>query len=570
MSKKFAAISAALAAGAYLIKNKEKPADAVKKLSKRVRPNQDGYAPYNNGVALTPPMGWSSWNTFRDNVSEDLIYDIAKVMKDSGLLEAGYNFVNIDDCWQASERDADGLLQSDPVTFPSGIRSLVDRINALGLKVGIYSSNGTLTCQDLPASLGHEAEDARTFAKWGIEYFKYDFCHRSYTPGIAPQIEKISLSGEGIEGEKLYLAKDGELSGDAKIAKDTSLDSMEYVTGLSYNCGSIEFKNITVPASGKYALTLYLRRISKLAKHLEIKVNGEDTYIIDVPASEFMHSKGKHHLYIELNEGVNSIKLYNPVGSMMDSSAFQYRNMGKCLVEATKEYAKENGVEEKPITFSICEWGFNMPWLWGKSAGNLWRTTPDIKAIWPSILGIYEITVKLWKYASPGGWNDPDMLEVGNGNLTFEENKSHFSLWCMMAAPLILGNDIRRFILPDGTVDKNDRIYKIITNKKLIDIDQDPLGMQCRRIRYSPAGDILVKPLKDGSVAVCFFNKTNDYRLFTLPMQELVEKTFVELKYAEEYEVENLWEDTVSTVDYSIADTVAPHGVCVFRVRNIK
>ncbi|MCQ2471118.1 MAG: alpha-galactosidase [Clostridia bacterium] len=568
MSKKFAAVSAIAAAGAYMIKNKETPASAAKKLSKRVKPNQEGHADYDNGVALTPPMGWSSWNTFASRINEDLIYDTAKALKETGLLDAGYKYVNIDDCWQAAVRNEKGEMVPDPVTFPSGIRALADKVNALGVKLGIYSSNGTLTCQDLPASYGHELTDARTFAKWGVEYFKYDFCHRVYTSRIAPMLEKISLSGGSIEGQKLYLARDAELEGDAKVMKAGSLETGEYITGLSYGLGAATF-TVDAPEDGTYAVTFYMRRRSQLAKHLELDVNAEKHYVIDVPGSEFIHATGKHHIYIDLKKGENKLKFYNPVGSLMDSSAIQYRNMGKYLKQAAEEYAEETGNPVKPICFSICEWGFNMPWKWGKSAGNLWRTTPDIKAIWPSILAIYEVNVNLWKYAGPGGWNDPDMLEVGNGNLTYEENKAHFSLWCMMASPLILGNDIRRFILPDGSVDKDNEILKMVTNKKLIAIDQDELGAQCRRISHSPAGDILVKPLKDGSAAVCFFNKTNDHRLFTLPMKELTEKTFVELKYAEEYEAENLWDDTTIKVDYALADTVPPHGVCVYKIKNI-
>ncbi len=569
MSKKLAAISAVAAAGAYMIKNKETPTSAAQKLSKRVKPNVQWDDAYNNGVALTPPMGWSSWNTFANKINEDLIYDTAKALKETGLLDAGYKYVNIDDCWQAAVRNENDEMVPDPVTFPSGIKALADKVNALGVKLGIYSSNGTLTCQDLPASYGHELTDARTFAKWGVEYFKYDFCHRVYTSRIAPMLEKISLSGGKIEGEKLYLARDAELEGDAKLMKGTSLDSGEYLTGLSYGLGAATF-TVEAPEDGKYAVTFYMKRRTQLAKHLEIDVNGSEHYVVDVPGSEFIHATGKHHIYIELKEGKNTLRFYNPVGSVMDSSAIQYRNMGKYLKQAAEEQAAETGSEVKPICFSICEWGFNMPWQWGRNAGNLWRTTLDIKAIWPSILGIYEINVKLWKHAGPGGWNGPDMLEVGNGNLTYEENKAHFSLWCMMAAPLILGNDIRRFILPDGSVDSENEILKMVTNKKLIALDQDELGAQCRRISYSPAGDILVKPLKDGTAAVCFFNKTNDYRLFTLPMKELTEKPFVELKYDEEYIAENLWDDTEIKVDYALADTVPPHGVCVYKIKNIQ
>ncbi len=579
----FATVAAA--AGAYMIKKKQTPAQTVKKLTKYVKPNNQKGEPYNNGAALTPPMGWSSWNTFGRHITEDVIYETAKAMKDSGLLDAGYQYVNIDDCWQSALRDENGKLQNDPVSFPSGIKNLVERINDLGLKVGIYSSNGTLTCEDMPASLGNEMLDAKTVAEWGIEYFKYDFCHHVYMSRVAPQIEKISIKNDCMQDEAVYCARQAVLEGDAKILRDGNLTEGEYITGLSDGNGSATF-SVEAPKDGDYVLTLYMRKRSKVSKHLELTVN-DTHYSTDIPESNLIFTTGKHHILIHLNEGENSVKLYNPIASVMDSSAIQYKNMGQCLKKATKMVAEETGKPEKPIVYSICEWGLNMPWLWGSSAGNLWRTTLDIKAYWASIMAIYELNVTLYKHAGPGAWNDPDMLEVGNGNLTYEENKSHFSLWCMMAAPLILGNDVRHFVFPDGTADKDDRILQLVTNKKLIAIDQDPLGMQARRIKASPTGDVLVKPLEGGDCAVCFFNKTNEDKLFILTMQELLSKDFVDLgspkkesdsgwegtQFSVEkeketlYEVENLWEETTFEVDYALAETVAPHGVAVFKIK---
>ena len=268
MKKRIAALAAVAAAGVYMVKNKEKPSSVTRKLTKRVKPNLKKGSQYGNNAALTPPMGWSSWNTFRNDVSEDLIYDVAKAMKVSGLSDAGYNYVNIDDCWQSAVRTDDGELQSDPVTFPSGIKSLVEKINDLGLKVGIYSSNGTLTCEDMPASLGHELTDARTFAKWGIEYFKYDFCHHVYMSRIAPQLEKISVINKNMEHENVYYAKDAILEGDARVLNDGSLTSGNYVTGLSYGCGVIIFDEVEVPEDGTYSLTFYVRKRSRAAKHI--------------------------------------------------------------------------------------------------------------------------------------------------------------------------------------------------------------------------------------------------------------------------------------------------------------
>ncbi len=581
MKKKVAVFAAlAAAAGAYMYKKKQTPVETVKKLTKYVKPNNQKGEPYDNGVALTPPMGWSSWNIFDRRVTEDLIYETAKAMKASGLLDAGYNYINIDDCWQSALRDADGRLQSDPVSFPSGIKALVEKINDLGLKVGIYSSNGTLTCEDMPASLGNEMLDAETFAQWGIEYFKYDFCHHVYMSRVAPQIEKISIKSSAMEKESVYLPKDAVLEGDAKIVKDGNLSEGEYVTGLSDGNGCITFNNVEAPEDGEYIITFYMRKKSKVAKHIEILINGDKNYATDIPEASFLHLTGKHHISVQLNKGQNTVKLYNPVASVMDSTALQYKHMGQCLKKATKEFAEKNGTPEKPIVYSICEWGKNMPWIWGGTAGNLWRTTPDIRPSWASIVAIYEFNVNLYKHARPGAWNDPDMLEVGNGSLTYEENKSHFSLWCMMAAPLILGNDVRHFVFPDGTADKDDKILQIVTNKKLIAIDQDSLGIQAKRIKASPTGDVLVKPLENGEVAVCFFNKSNEEKLFILTMKELEQKAFDSASGARwegtqfetsassnEYEVENLWDDTKFDIDYALAETVAPHGVAVFRVK---
>lgn len=132
---------------------------------------------YENGAPSTPPMGWSTWNTFRNRINEEMFLEMAHAMKDKGLIDAGYNHINLDDNWHSSMRDANGDLQGDLETFPHGIKYLADEVNKLDLKLGAYTSNGTLTCEDLPASLGREKADAYTLAKWGVEYFKYDFCH---------------------------------------------------------------------------------------------------------------------------------------------------------------------------------------------------------------------------------------------------------------------------------------------------------------------------------------------------------------------------------------------------------
>ena len=157
-------------------------------------------------------------------------------------------------------------------------------------------------------------------------------------------------------------------------------------------------------------------------KFLMAKINGKEEYHIYCVSRHNYTPEGKLQTMVYLDKGINTVDFCNPVGSKMDSAAIQYKLMGRELKRATKLYAEKNGCEEKPIVFSICEWGFNQPWKWGMEAGNLWRTTPDIQAKWASVLGLYEHTVRLYKYSAPGAWNDPDMLEVGNGELTYEEN----------------------------------------------------------------------------------------------------------------------------------------------------
>ena len=519
---------------------------------------------YNNGVCLTPPMGWSSWNLFRNKIDENVILSIAKAMKESGLADAGYCYVNIDDCWQSSMRDENGKLQGDLTTFPHGIKWLVDQVNDLGLKLGIYSSNGTLTCEDLPASLYNERIDAETFAEWGIEYFKYDYCHHVLIPTDAPYIDSISVGGDGIDGELIFKAKDAVLKGDAKIVNEENGES--YVKGLCSGMGSVEFNNITVPADGEYVLTLIMKKNTCKGQFCVITINGTDEYEFLISEQKAFTREGRRQLMVKLNAGVNTISIANPVGSQMDSAAMQYEKMGRELKRATKKFAEENNCEEKKIAYSICEWGWNKPWKWGGKAGNVWRTTPDIQPNWLSIVGIYEANVRLDKYACPGAFNDPDMLEVGTGKLTYEENKSHFTLWSMMAAPLILGNDLRMFINKDGTVDTDNKILKILTEKDVIAVDQDKLGIQCKRVKTNGISDILVKPLENNDVAVCFFNKGISSKEICYDINDLHNITDVTLTRADKYICKELWDKTEEIVTDKVSATVPSHGVKIFRI----
>ncbi len=522
---------------------------------------------FKNGVALTPPMGWSSWNTFRNKIDENLIKEIAVAMKKTGLLDAGYQYVNLDDCWQSSIRTEDGKLQGDLTRFPRGMKPLIEEINDLGFKVGLYTSNGTLTCEDLPASLYNEATDADTLAEWGVEYFKYDFCHNEAIPTVAPALIKICVGKPGENDFIEMMAEHGTVLKGAKIVEDEKVEGGYIVNNLCGGLGELLFDTIDVPEDGEYTLTIVFRKGGNIKKFLVCQVNGEKEYECRFPKSKGFTPDGRLQVVINLKQGVNTLKFYNPVGSRMDSAQRQYTNMGKELKRATKEFAEKNGTEEKPICYSICEWGMNQPWKWGKKAGNLWRTTHDIMANWMSMILIYEFNVRLYKYAGIGNWNDPDMLEVGVGGLTTEENKTHFTLWCMMASPLILGNDVRKFINEDGSVDEDNKILDILKNKELIAIDQDKRGLQAKRIFTNGLTDILVKPLENKELAVCFLNKSTEEKEIELTIQKLHNETYVDLPFAKEFEITEIWDKETFIEDKLIKAKVAPHAVKVYRIK---
>lgn len=508
---------------------------------------------YCNGAALTPPMGWSSWNTFRNRIDENLIYDTAVAMKEKGLVDAGYHFVNIDDNWVDNARDDEGRIQADKLTFPNGIPALVEKVNAMGISLGVYSSNGTATCEDLTASLYHEWTDAYTFAKWGVEYFKYDFCHNIPLSEYAPLVYAVTISKNGIG--RTYDCKEAELSGLARYMKKKGFDG-KYVSGLDRREGAMTFDKIEVEEDGVYNVTVHIVKHGQYEKCLMLEANGIEREVLIFPSQKRFNMTAKFTVSMRLKKGKNTLKLFNPIGTRADSAMLQYVNMGRQLKKATEKVAQDAGKPEKPITFSICEWGFNQPYKWGRYAGNLWRTTPDIRPIWPWIKILYNHTVKLYKYAGVGGWNDPDMLEVGNGKLTFEQNRSHFALWCMMCAPLILGNDLRNI---------SDDVLKIVKNPDLIAINQDALGVPAKRVVKGTV-DVLVKPLADGSVAVCAFNKGGKKK-YNLNLKKVLSDEYARCKKTENFVATNLWDKSETTTNGVLSVSVNKHDSAVFIVR---
>ena len=369
-------------------------------------------------LAATPPMGWNSWNKFGCNVSESLIRDMADAMVASGMADAGYQYVVIDDCWQVS-RDEDGNIVPDPERFPSGMKALADYIHSLGLKFGIYSCAGSYTCQGRPGSKGHQFQDALQYARWGVDYLKYDWCS---------------------------------------------------------------------------------------------------------------------------NDGQNA----------------------KAAYQTMSEAIKASG---RPIVLSICEWGENKPWEWGEGIGHLWRVTPDIRACFDctfdwggvGVLQCIDAAADLYPYAGPGHWNDMEMLEVGNGELTYDENVTHFSMWCMMAAPLMSGNDLREMDF---------KTRQILTNNEVIAVNQDRLGMQ--GIRFMKMGDheIWAKPLYGGEIAVCFLNRSDTpWKLdYNWTAQTMYFAREVNLR-KNTYTVRDLWQHKdLGRSDKAVTGDIPAHGVKLLRL----
>lgn len=490
---------------------------------------------YQGGDAKTPPMGWSSWNTFRNHIDENLILETADALVKTGLADAGYKYINLDDCWHSSLRDNNGRLQGDLVRFSSGIDTLSEKIRSKGLKIGLYSSNGDFTCEDLPASLGNEKIDAETFAEWGIEYFKYDFCHNIKIPSAAPLINGIEIK----QGDNVTCISAGEakLSGLAKLETDRKLKNRHYISLLGHGKGNAVFE-YEASADGECDMTLCIKKCGRFKKYIVIQC-GNEYYELFIPFTKSWTVDGRYQIKINVKKGKNTLKLFNPVCSRADSSYIQYKRMGEALRKAS----------DGKITYSICEWGRNNPEDWAWNTGNLWRISGDIIPDWRWINHIYNMNIKLGEYAGPGHWNDPDMLEVGNGKLTYEENKTHFSLWCMMAAPLILGNDLRK--LPD-----NKNTLEIISNREMIAINQDKLGHQCERYKRTFCFDYLYKKLEGGKYAICIYNKSNSEKVLNFKVGD---KPIIEIENNANFK--EIWSG--NTVKIGSEIEIKPHGCIV-------
>jgi len=455
-------------------------------------------------------MGWSTWNQFKQHISEGIVLEMAQAIKDAGLLSAGYKYINLDDCWQSSIRDENGRLMFDAGMFPSK-DGIVGKLNSMGFKTGLYSSCGTLTCEDMPGSYGYEDIDAKTFASWGVEYLKYDYCHVTDLPtdphfdksGFAnstPPILYIGVSGLGRDGcEAVINAADAEIKPPAYLNGNA-------IVGLDCPSAHAAF-TVNVPTPGRHQIALgYIKQYSPHKRFLLLSVNGDPCAQMWFPSTSGWNSPSRVMAEIELEAGINTITLTNPIRGQREDSILRYTKMGEALKKAAPT--------DRPISYAVCEHGRAKPWEWAGELASSWRVTGDIRADWAGVLRSYEAAADLWPYQKPGAYNDPDMLEVGIGNLTDEENHSHFTLWCMMSAPLVLGLDVRK---------ATQKTLDLITDKRLISINQDKLMLQASRTVLGAGLDLLIKPLADDHCAVCLLNKSdNNITGITLSPNDIV------------------------------------------------
>jgi alpha-galactosidase len=422
-------------------------------------------------ICLTPPMGWNSWNFFAGRVTQADIKGAADSMVKTGLVDHGWTYINIDDTWEAPARD--GKIQSDPKKFPD-MKGLSDYIHSQGLKFGIYSSPGPTTCARFLATYQHEDQDAQSYADWGVDYVKYDWC--SY----------------------------GDIA--AKITMQ------RYATLLSQEDGA-KLQTLTMQLA---ALPQRRRRTADQ--------NAQATSITDqITAIENKMDQDKK----------NQIDL-------------------EILQAPYKVFRTSLDKVNRDIVYSLCQYGDGNVSSWGGAiGGNLWRTTTDISANWRSMSNLgFNLQSKLTDYAKPGNWNDPDMLEVGNGSLTPDENYTHMTLWCMLAAPLLIGCDMPH--MDAFTV-------SLFSNDEVLAVDQDSLGKQGYRLTQDGASEVWVKPLADGTWAVALFNRG--------AATAKVSATWADLKLSGPQPVRDLWREKDLTPDPAgISADVASHGAEIYKV----
>ena len=441
-------------------------------------------------ICLTPPMGYNSWNHFAGKVSGENMRAAADAMVSSGLIDHGWTYVNVDDCWQG-QRDAEGNIQGNG-KFPD-LKELGDYIHGKGLKFGIYSSPGPKTCAGFIASYQHEDQDAATYARWGVDYVKYDLC--SYGNIIRDHLRERTAALLSPEQRDGYTALNKEI----QALHDNRKRTPEQDARLKE--ASAEMKTLTAPVEAQ-------------------------------------------------------IKTVN-----LEEQQAPYRVFGQSL-----------GKVPRDIVYSFCQYGIADSWEWAASlGGNCWRTTGDITANWKRMSEIGSRQEPLAKYAGPGHWNDPDMLEVGNHvdaqghpGMTPDEDYTHMTLWCMLSAPLLIGCDMSQM---------DPLTVSMFSNDEVLAVDQDALGVQGHRLQADGTSEVWVKPLADGTLAVGLFNHGDSAANISVSLEELKPAYpgldgFPGLK-----EVRDVWRQKdiiLGPRPSGIALRVAPHGAELLRITKAK
>ncbi|MCR4617522.1 MAG: alpha-galactosidase [Lachnospiraceae bacterium] len=576
--------------------------------------DEERFDTFKNGEVLPgkkkgrlPAMGWNSWNAFGSGNTEALTKAMADKIAELGLDKLGYKYIVLDDGCYKPER-VNGLLSNEETKFPSGFKSLADYIHGKGLKFGMYNDIGTNLCAGAAVgTCGHEKIDAKTYFDWDIDFIKVDNCYylwdnatfsdaenAGYT--YAPHIKGIKIKGRDFETK--LKASEGALRGKGiHIEKSESGD--EYAanigtfdgTGPEHSpvgdlSGELLF-NVIVPESGEYELVadyatgreVGCGRWLQVAVGLKTPKVFYDDFLDETPGKEdFRDSKP---IIIKLKEGSNTVRLMNH--RRQENTLNSYGELHRGFMEADPD---------RDIVLSICEWGKTGPHNWGYKVGDSWRILNDITfqvgadgnpghGAWTSdyttsVCAQYNKAVIMDEFAGLNkGWNDPDMLMIGMDGLDMTMCKTHMTMWAMMNSPLMLGLDLRR-------VSKGDEIYNIIANKEIIALNQDPLGIQAKRvyttyeesdfwnneceelcrpdkayIRDNDRVDVLAKPLADGKMALSFINlsdkkrekpiSVDKYRIMSYLGDKVVNLDCIKNEKA--IEVKNLWTGEVKRLE---------------------
>ena len=558
-----------------------------------------------------PMMGWNSWNAFGSSNSEALTKAMADCITELGLDKLGYKYLVLDDGCYKSER-VNGLLANEEIKFPSGFRALSDYIHAKGLKFGMYNDIGSNLCAGAAVgTCGHEKEDARSYTEWGVDFIKVDNCYYLWDNATfsnaenarftyAPHIKSIRLEGKETKLE-LSAASDGRITGagpcitdDGCVANIGTFDGTGPVQSPAGDMsGELTFDMKDIP-EGEYDLyvTYASGREPEKGQWLQIATGtGENTeYFYDdlLPESKEGEYAVSDAIKITLKKDTGVIRLMNH--RRQENTLCSYAALLEGFYEADKDHE---------IVMSLCEWGKTQPQNWGYKVGDSWRILNDITfqvgadgnpghGDWssdytPGVATQYNKAVIMDEFAGLNkGWNDPDMLMVGMDGLDLTMCRTHFSMWCMMNSPLMLGLDLRR-------VRKDDDLYRIIANGEMIALNQDPLGIQAKRvytttgsahpdteyIRDNKRADILAKPLAGGGLAIAFFNLDEEACSAELSIDFEAVMSYMGKKMdseifmnASEYRVRDLWtgEESVTGEKKISVKELPAHGDAVFKI----